>query len=66
MVSYSNYKRHLKNAHPSLNHDKELAEIDRDETGNTDENTGQNNNKYLGHEMDEDDDIEEIDPTEKD
>ena len=25
MVSYSNYKRHLKNAHPSLNHDDEIA-----------------------------------------
>ena len=31
MVSYSNYKRHLKNAHPSINHE-EYANDDLDQT----------------------------------
>lgn len=45
MVSYSNYKRHLKNAHPSVNQDDHeiLEEPDA------------NSIKYLGHQMDEDD-----------
>ena len=49
MVSYSNYKRHLKNAHPSINHeDHDALESEAD----------QNSIKYLGHQMD--DDCEEI------
>ena len=40
MVSYSNYKRHLKNAHPEHH-----SEIDGDDS----------EVRYLGHQMDEDD-----------
>ena len=41
MVSYSNYKRHLKNAHPSINHEDFVTEDEQP--------------KYLGHQVDEDD-----------
>ena len=40
MVSYSNYKRHLKNAHPSINHE-DYVEDDQP--------------KYLGHQVEDDD-----------
>lgn len=50
MVSYSNYKRHLKNAHPSVNQDEH--EI-LDESGNS--------IKYLGHQMDEEEDEDDDD-----
>ena len=43
MVSYSNYKRHLKNAHPSINHEDFVTEEDEQHP------------KYLGHQVDEDD-----------
>ena len=66
MVSYSNYKRHLKNAHPSLSHDiDETLEGDAHSvsggvsppggagiTGNG--NDALHPIKYLGHQMDED------------
>ena len=46
MVSYSNYKRHLKNAHPSIQ-DEDVLEA---------EAVGSNEEvKYLGHQMDEED-----------
>jgi len=65
MVSYSNYKRHLKNAHPSLSHDiDETLEGDAGISGGVSPPGGAgiagNGNdalhpiKYLGHQMDED------------
>ena len=65
MVSYSNYKRHLKNAHPSLSHDiDETLEGDASISGGVSPPGGTgiagNGNdalhpiKYLGHQMDED------------
>ena len=57
-MSYSNYKRHLKNAHPSLNHDDEVLEIDGDHSGSSSGNgnlslVGRDGNsvKYLGHQI---------------
>ena len=44
MVSYSNYKRHLKNAHPSINHEDFVTEEE-----------GEQQPKYLGHQVDDDD-----------
>ena len=56
MVSYSNYKRHLKNAHPSLNHEHEelLDDLNQSGASNPEENV-EENVQYLGHQMDEDD-----------
>ena len=51
MVSYSNYKRHLKNAHPSS-----YSEMDGDDS----------EVRYLGHQMDEDDQDELGDEVDED